>query len=640
MRNPISYQSSLLLICLSLFACSGTQTTPSPATIEPTLSDIESQIAEASNQSPLVASKYYLSLAQQLMTFDKKQQALELIQRIDDNALDDEKFVIFTALAGELSLQSRAIFDAYDLLTAERLSVLWPTLTREEQMSLHRLRAETFSQLGDLQASIAERIALDTLLNDALDTIENHEILWQTLSGISLSKLKTLLAAENDAATRGWYELAIINKTYESNLDTLYRETNRWLQQNPEHPASLETPLDLQLLTTLIEQRPRKIALLLPLTGKLSSAGKAIRDGFFVAYFNQSDQSKPEVLLLDTSTRDINQVYDQAVAAGADLIIGPLQKAKVIALSFRSELPVATLALNYIPKDEGEERPEQQFTSLEAIPETARTKISSSIREIGIPFYQFGLSLEDEAIQAANRAWLENHRYAAVIASNADWSNRAADTFIEQWRAYGGTIVLDQRFGSGSNYSNTIKTALNINQSENRARRLRRLFGQALKFEPRRRQDIDMIFLVTRSSDGRQIKPTLSFYYAGNIPVYATSQIYSSNQDSGKNLDLNGIRFTTLPWILEPENIEKQLISQSINIPPSYERLYALGVDAFSLHNRLKQLKRSEKSFVSGKTGKLYLDRQQRVVRQQPWAEIVRGVAKPLPPLTQRANDT
>jgi outer membrane PBP1 activator LpoA protein len=261
-------------------------------------------------------------------------------------------------------------------------------------------------------------------------------------------------------------------------------------------------------------------------------------------------------------------------------------------------------------------------------------------RGIKRPFYQFGLSLEDESIQAVERAWQEGHRYAAVIASSAEWSSRAAKVFVEHWRSRGGTVVADRRYDEGSNYSDIIKSLLNIDQSEQRARKLRSLLGRPFEFEPRRRQDIDMIFLVARSSEGQQIKPTLAFYYAGDIPVYATSQIYSSAEDASKNRDLDGIRFTTLPWILESDNPSKQLIHQYINVSPSYERLYALGVDAFLLHDRLQQLTQSKDSFIYGKTGKLKSDQQQRIVREQPWAEIIQGVAQPLPQLIQQKDES
>ena len=191
----------------------------------------------------------------------------------------------------------------------------------------------------------------------------------------------------------------------------------------------------------------------------------------------------------------------------------------------------------------------------------------------------------------------------------------------------------------GRNYSDIIKSALHIDQSTARAQRLKRLLGRDFEYEPRRRKDIDMIFLVVRAEEGQQIKPLLAFYYAANIPVYATSQIYSSQQSiaatsATKNSDLDGIRFTTLPWILSPEQRDPHLMAEELNIPSNYERLYAMGIDAYKLHDRLQQLAQMPNAVVYGATGKLTLDNNDRIVRQQPWAIMVRGQAQPLNVLT------
>jgi outer membrane PBP1 activator LpoA protein len=147
-----------------------------------------------------------------------------------------------------------------------------------------------------------------------------------------------------------------------------------------------------------------------------------------------------------------------------------------------------------------------------------------------------------------------------------------------------------------------------------------------------------MIFLVTRAKEGQQIKPTLAFYYAGDLPVYATSQIYNNSQTIGQNKDLNGIRFITLPWTLYPEEYDKNLINKHINIPANFSRLYALGIDAYYLHDRLRQFTQLPNTAVFGTTGKLRLGNDKRIIREQPWAEVVGGEAKPLPQLTQKDN--
>ncbi len=639
MSHSLLNIAKVALLTLLITACSGTSTKDQAPLASLSLADIQAEIIKAEALDTTSRNGRIIELAAQLYALGEIQSAINLIERIDiDELNDNQQYIDYVITASELYIADQSIFRAESLLISERLTQLWETLTPEQQIELHRYKGNVYSKLGNTEESISEYIQLDALLTDSLDLTENHEVLWQELIKLPLDSLAKLEENTQEPISLGWFQLAKINKSYEANLRVKHQQVTNWISLNPEHPASIDLPLDLQLLTTLIAQRPSKIALLLPLQGKLAAAGKTIRDGFFAAYYNNDDEQKAEVTLYDTSNDSINSVYDRAVTEGADLVIGPLQKNKVAELEQRGQLPVTTLALNYSNKKTNE-TPNIDVPDIN-IADTDTFNIDEDTADIvsESSLYLFGLSLEDEAVQAADRAWLEGHRYAMVVASDADWSKRAADAFIQRWQQQGGRVVVDRSFTKETSYSNTIKSALAIDQSQDRARRLKRLFGKNFEFEPRRRQDIDMIFLVARSSEGQQIKPTLSFHYAGNIPVYATSQIYSSSQTASKNRDLNGIRFTTLPWTLDPDNSEKKLISQYIKIPPNYERLYAMGVDSFLLHDRLKQLARSANTSIYGATGKLSLNKDQRIVREQPWAQVVKGEAAALPYLTQEST--
>lgn len=610
----------LSVAALLLSACSGSTTKNQYPVSSLTPTEIQQEIIKAEKSSNSKRNSQFIALATQLYTLDENQQAINLIERVSPSELNDKQYIDYVLIASELYVESQYIFKANHLLSAKRLTQSWKRLDSHQQKTLHRHKARIYSQLGDSHKSAIEYIALDKLLNNSLEIIENHDLLWQELTKLSRDSLTSLEAETTDPTTQGWYQLAQINERYKGSIATKDQQIKSWVASNPNHPASLELPLDLQLLDTLIEEQPTKIALLLPIEGKLAAAGKTIRDGFFAAYHDTQDIDKPEVVVYDTSLEPINSIYDRATAEGADLVIGPLEKSKVAELQQREQLAVTTLALNYnIPGDSDQEG-------------NTPAAVHSSL-------YQFGLSLEDEAVQAADRAWLEGHRYAMVLASDASWSQRAANAFSQHWHKYGGKVAVSHIYDTNNSYAETIRQALSIDESQARARKLKRLIRRNFEFEPRRRQDIDMIFLVARTNEGRQIKPTLSFYYAGNIPVYATSQIYAKSQTADKNRDLNGIRFTTLPWILDPEKQEKSLKEGKIKIHASYERLYAMGIDSFLIHNRLRQLARSPATAISGSTGKLSMDSNQRIVRQQPWAEMVKGEIQALPLLTQEDED-
>ena len=85
---------------------------------------------------------------------------------------------------------------------------------------------------------------------------------------------------------------------------------------------------------------------------------------------------------------------------------------------------------------------------------------------------------------------------------------------------------------------------------KNGAGDLRRIIRQPFEFDPRRRQDIDFIFLLANPSQARGIKPTLAFFFAEDLPVYSTSHMNDNSESRIDYLDLAGIRFCDIPWKL------------------------------------------------------------------------------------------
>lgn len=156
--------------------------------------------------------------------------------------------------------------------------------------------------------------------------------------------------------------------------------------------------------------------------------------------------------------------------------------------------------------------------------------------------------------------------------------------------------------------------------------------GSTIDAQPARRHDIDFIFLAATPQQAQQIKPTLAFQYAGDIPVYATSHLYSGTQNSTQLLDMDGIRFCETPWLLFADNsLQQQTSGQWPQASGSLGRLYAMGADAYQLTPRLQQLQSLPGMSLDGLSGRLSLAPGQRVQRQLPWAEIRDGQVVPLP---------
>ena len=160
------------------------------------------------------------------------------------------------------------------------------------------------------------------------------------------------------------------------------------------------------------------------------------------------------------------------------------------------------------------------------------------------------------------------------------------------------------------------------------------MLHENLKFEPRRRQDVDFIFLAAFPRQARLIRPQLKFHYAGNIPVYATSHIYSGKRNRHADRDMDDIIFEDIPWVLYTPNNTPPLQKNIDQLWPEesdqYTRLFAMGIDAYNLIPHLNHLKSYSYERYNGETGILSLDEYHRIFRQLSWARFRNGIPRPL----------
>ncbi len=625
MPNRGIYCLLLILAALMLASCASGPPQPDGTQSEALLSDeeIEARINQlvdrARNSASPERENYLLEAAQLLVEQNETTRARNLLHSVNSDSLNLDNFLTHSQLLAQLALGDGSYLLAESILTNVRLEQQWQALAPEQEIALRRLRAQLFERQGEVPASVAELITLGALLNDEQAEADTREAIWQNLMTLSFAQLQELSETASNRTLEGWYSLAALSKNNQTNLERQLSRVEGWQRDWPQHPASQHPPRDLQLLRQLIEQQPRQVALLLPLQGNLAQAGEAVRNGILAAYYQAlPEQSRvPSIRQYDSAGEtDIVSLYQKAVTDGAEFIIGPLDKEKVATLRELEQLPVPILTLNYIETPVG----------------------SAANLETPAGFYQFGLAAEDEARQVARQAFIDGHRFALLMAPDRDWSLRSAQAFTNELQAQGGEVVSSNYFVDNGNYSEVIQRALLIDESQSRRQDLQRLFGAQLEFEPRRRKDLDMIFLIANPEQARQIKPTLAFHYAKDVPVYATSHVYSGVQDSKINRDLNGIVFNTMPWLFNESDSEKQAIDQHVRSSAIYSRLHALGVDAFHLFPRLPQLEQVTRSRLYGATGALQLMPGGRIEREQIWAQFQQGIARPIAPAL--ATDT
>lgn len=484
----------------------------------------------------------------------------------------------------------------------------------ELALQYYEIRAQAYSMLGNHLESARARIQLEPLLlrNKLTDSQssnnaraqENRKLIWSTLQQLSVIALNQLQTKAPPDILSGWMELASINKTASRQPEQFTALMMKWKNNYPQHPATESLTNELLKKVQKIQKQPETIALLLPFSGKLANTANAIRDGLLAAHYYNEGITRPSIRLYDTgdTNQNIHNIYQQAVQEGAAFIIGPLDKSAVSNLATIESLPVPVLALNTTDND------------------------------LSIPnnFYQFGLSPEDEAHQVAERASLEGLTRAIAITPEGSWGERIFAAFSDRFTQLGGEILEQQTYALDSNdFSNQIRNLLNLDESWQRYRNLKTLLHKNIKFEPRRRKDVDFIFMAAFPRQARLITPQLKFHHASDLPVYATSHIYSGKQNKRDDRDMNGVIFCDTPWTLSKQHTKSGL-QQSIrqlwpNALTHYSRLYAMGIDAYNILPYLEWLKEVEYERYDGVTGSLSLDQYNRIHRILKWARFING---------------
>lgn len=602
-----------LLLTLLVAACAKVPTPQPMQSPEQSLAEAAAQLlSEAQNSDAPQRQTQLIKAAALYIELEDDSQANTLLASIDSAQLNPQDLIDFALLYSGLLIDKGEYFTARDLLNDSRVNELLPTFNYEQQSAWRRKRADLFSLLGEDVSATQEYAALSRLQTRPEDITETHEKIWQLLVNSPDSTLTSLEAAEQNRTLKGWYNLALLGRQYQDNIRQWSEQLSLWRSRWPGHPAVLFPPSSQRHLELAANRVPGQLALLLPLSGTYAKAGKTILDGFLTAYYNvlKNEGKTSPLHIYDTNKAEINNLYQQAIASGAELVIGPLSKENIATLAALAEHPVPIIGLNYLSKEDQETAPAH-----------AR-------------FLQFGLSVDDEAHQIAQRAWLEGHRSALIITPDTKWAATAREAFQKYWTELGGSVTLSTPYALEQvDFSAIIKPALLLDQSQLRAQKLRQTLGKNIEITARRRQDIDMIFVIAYPDQGRQIKPTLDFFYAGDIAIYATSHIYSGTENPGRDLDLEGIRFSAMPWTI-PGTISDELRPTN-NLQSTYPNLFALGVDAYQLHQWVDTMLAYPETPFYGHTGTLTLDAHNRIQHSYPWAEFHQGKVRLAPALKE-----
>jgi len=547
------------------------------------------------NEKPLQANFFKLQAAQARFDAGQDEQAKVLADSVLVNNLNNQQRNQLQLLYAQIFLNNG---DAEQAINRLHL-VIYVDLTQAQRQSYHEARAFSYALNDEKIESVRERIILGSLLVKNEDKLRNQKAIMALLELLPLNLLEEQIALSPVETYLGWLDLAIISRRELKGTAEFENLINQWQGRYLFHSAHELIASGYFINTQLTVENIRNIAVFLPESGVYAEHAKVIKEGFMAAYYQQDEALRPNLRFYDTEVQAVDLVYQQAEADGAELIIGPLNKVKVAALSQLGKLSVPVLALNYVE-------------------ELSRENI-----------YQFALNPMDEVNQAVESAKSAGLNNALILAPEGAMGVRIATYFQNAWELAGGKVLAVQEFNSRmGDFSEPIKAMLSVEESEYRYNKLKNIAG-GLKFNSRRRRDVDVIFIVANYQQARLINPHFYHNRAEDVAVYGLSRVYTGQQDERKNIDLNGVSFCSIPWLFEGayqgELNRQALQSTWQQFPDKFLSLIAFGIDAYDIVPYLNKLKTMQ---YQGVTGELSVNESNVIVRKLVCAKFQNGLAQ------------
>ena len=355
-----------------------------------------------------------------------------------------------------------------------------------------------------------------------------------------------------------------------SALDQARAKNQHWLEPNLLQGFPYSTDADYR--------PPARLAVLLPQTGNLAIAAKAIRDGLVSAYYAEY-RTKPSLRFYDSKgTADgAKDAYQRALKDGAQMIIGPIGKEEVAAIA-GSASGVPVLVLNNV------DNPKNRF------------------------LLNFSLNPEREGELIADRLIERKILSAVVFSQNTDSIGRTLSAFESRYIKSGGRVISK---ATAPQFSKDAGTGAAINP-----------------VLPENILQAKAVVLLMTSSAAKSTRAALALHGASALPVFASSDI-TDNIDTKTNGQLDGVQFLQMPWLGNGSNVLNISAAQLAKLPSARgggSRLNAFGIDAWLISTHLQAWLNNPNLPINGVTGTLHLEPDGQIERSLPWMQYQNGL--------------
>ena len=313
-----------------------------------------------------------------------------------------------------------------------------------------------------------------------------------------------------------------------------------------------------------------------------------------------------ELKIYDTTSQPISQLLAQAQQDGATLVVGPLLKENVDDV-IKSNTPLNVLALNQ--------------------PEKVESRAN---------LCYFALSPEDEARDAARHIHQQGKQTPLLLVPRGALGDRVVSAFADEWLKLGGASVLQQRFGStaelragvngGGGIALTGTPVSTLPSAQNSS------LGSADEMPVSSGGSVDAAYILATPEQIAYIKPMIAMRNGSqsNVTLYASSRSAQGTAGPDFRLEMEGLQYSEIPMLAGGNLPLMQQALSAVNNDYSLARMYAMGVDAWSLANHFSQMRQVQGFEINGNTGSLTANPDCVINRNLSWLQYQQGQVVPV----------
>lgn len=491
----------------------------------------------------------------------------------------------------------------------------------------------------------------------------NLDLTWSALTRLSPQTTGSIAINADENTLAGWLDLLTTYQSKAAAPAELKTAIADWQTRYPHHPAAKTLPTVLTQPQGMGSDLSTSggIALLLPLNGQAQVYSKAIQAGFSAARDGQATQRAPAVASAIPAPGDATPaaaetpaptapVQEQTAAVATAPAPAPTssnvavkvydttgqQLANVIA---QAQKDGATMIVGPLLKNDVEQLPATQTTlQVLALNQPEHVQPNPNI-------CYFALSPEDEARDAAQFIHSQGKQQPLVLAPRGSLGDRVTAAFAAAWQQQGGAAPLQQRIGGTAELKQAINNGAGISLSG------QPIVTEAVSQPPSGTTidglnipaqvpptpastsagGVDAVYIIATPDELSLIKPMIDLRNKSRVraALYASSRSNQAGQGPDFRLEMEGLQFSDIPLLTGANPSLMQRTTGQFRNDYSLVRLFAMGMDAWTLAHNFASLRQQPGYYLEGSTGQLSATPDCVVNRKLTWLQFRQGQLVP-----------